>query len=65
MTLVHEIGPLDSMNNLGLRLTKNTLCCVLRTVDVMQSLRLSMIRKTPSHEFRDLNDMNISGLWLT
>ena len=65
MTLVHEIRFLNSMNNLGLWLTRKSSSCELRALDAMHNLRLSMTRKTPSHEFKALDAMNISGLWLT
>ena len=52
MTLVHEIRPLDYMNSSGSWLTRKTPGYELKALDAMHSLRLSMIRKTSSHEFR-------------
>ena len=62
MTLVHEIVPLDSMNNLGQWLKRKTPSFKLTTLDAIHNLGLSMIRKTLSREFRALDAMIISGL---
>ena len=37
MTLVHEIVPLDSMNNLGQWLKKTILGCEFRALDAMNN----------------------------